>query len=155
MPASRRATETTPESDAVETLARALRKVIAGTVLTNAAIAAELGIGASEGQFLNLVDLYGPMSPSRLSELTGFSSGAVTGVIDRLERAGYVHRTRAETDRRKVTIALDEQKMRREIEPRYARQAQQMTTALAGLNDRQLETITDFLTRMAQASALH
>jgi DNA-binding MarR family transcriptional regulator len=45
-----------------------------------------------------------PLTPGRLGQYLGLSSGATTAVIDRMERAGHVHRTRDERDRRRVTL---------------------------------------------------
>jgi DNA-binding MarR family transcriptional regulator len=45
-----------------------------------------------------------PLTPGRLGHHLGLSSGATTAVIDRLERAGHVHRERDERDRRRVTL---------------------------------------------------
>ena len=44
------------------------------------------------------------MTAGRLAELTGLTTGAITGVVDRLEKAGFVRRERDESDRRKVFI---------------------------------------------------
>lgn len=46
------------------------------------------------------------MTAGRLAELTGLTTGAITGVIDRLEKAGFVRRERDEADRRKVFIMI-------------------------------------------------
>lgn len=54
-------------------------------------------------------DLAGePLTPGRLGEHLGLSSGATTAVIDRLERAEHVHRTRDDRDRRRVTLHFGE-----------------------------------------------
>lgn len=45
-----------------------------------------------------------PLTPGRLGHHLGLSSGATTAVVDRLERAGHVHRERDERDRRRVTL---------------------------------------------------
>ena len=45
-----------------------------------------------------------PLTPGRLGEELGLSSGATTAVIDRLERASHVHRVRDGRDRRRVTL---------------------------------------------------
>lgn len=45
-----------------------------------------------------------PLTPGRLGQHLGLSSGATTAVIDRMERAGHVHRIRDERDRRRVTL---------------------------------------------------
>jgi DNA-binding MarR family transcriptional regulator len=47
----------------------------------------------------------GRMTAGRLAELTGLTTGAITGVIDRMEKAGFVRRERDDSDRRKVFIA--------------------------------------------------
>ena len=45
-----------------------------------------------------------PLTPGRLGQQLGLSSGATTAVIDRMERAGHVRRIRDERDRRRVTL---------------------------------------------------
>ncbi len=64
---------------------------------------------------LNPVDLRcldwlteGPMSASRLAEATGLSAAATTAMIDRLERKGFVRRSKHETDRRRVIVEMTE-----------------------------------------------
>ncbi|MFT3926692.1 MAG: MarR family transcriptional regulator [Myxococcales bacterium] len=71
------------------------------------AIAARLGITLSDHRCLELVDRFsqeGPVTAGKLSELTGLTTGAITGVVDRLERAGYVRREKGAEDRRQVNI---------------------------------------------------
>ncbi|MFJ1760870.1 MarR family transcriptional regulator [Amycolatopsis sp. NPDC088138] len=48
----------------------------------------------------------GTLTAGRIARLTGLSTGAVTGVLDRLERAGFVRRARDRDDRRKVLVEL-------------------------------------------------
>jgi DNA-binding MarR family transcriptional regulator len=55
---------------------------------------------------MDFLNLEGRMTAGRLAELTGLTTGAITGVIDRLEKAGYVRRERDDSDRRKVFIAV-------------------------------------------------
>ena len=82
----------------------AIRQAIR-TVAFDEALAEHLGLNATDLRCLELV-IAGPgLTPSRLAELAGITSGAVTGVVDRLERAGYVTRTPDPADRRSVTIA--------------------------------------------------
>ncbi|WP_194542687.1 MarR family transcriptional regulator [Paenibacillus sp. JZ16] len=49
-------------------------------------------------------DIGSPLSPARLSERISLSSGATTALLNRLERAGHIYRTREATDRRMVTL---------------------------------------------------
>jgi hypothetical protein len=58
--------------------------------------------------------------PGRLAELTGLTTGAVTSVIDRLERAGFAQRVLDPSDRGKVIVKPDEAKVEQELLPRSA-----------------------------------
>ena len=82
----------------------AIRQAIR-TVAFDEALAEHLGLNATDLRCLELVIADPGLTPSRLAELAGITSGAVTGVVDRLERAGYVTRTPDPADRRSVTIA--------------------------------------------------
>jgi DNA-binding MarR family transcriptional regulator len=55
---------------------------------------------------LDLIQIGGPATPGQIRQRTGFSSGAVTGLIDRLERLGFVRRTADTADRRKVLVHI-------------------------------------------------
>ena len=69
----------------------AIRQAIR-TVAFDEALAEHLGLNPTDLRCLELVIADPGMTPSRLAELAGITSGAVTGVVDRLERAGYVTR---------------------------------------------------------------
>lgn len=135
---------------AVEAVARSLRQVIVNTVLFNARTADTIGLTPSDGQFLHLLELNGPLTPGRLSRLTGFSTGAVTGVVDRLERRGFVHRERDTADRRKVLVVLDQGKSETELAPLYTEQGRHFATVLADYSSAELALINGFLDRIAQ-----
>ncbi|MBV9843819.1 MAG: MarR family transcriptional regulator [Kutzneria sp.] len=77
------------------------------TVMFHARIAEKLGLSATDLKCLDLAFRGGgPLTAGRIAELSGLSTGAVTGVIDRLERAGYVRRVRDPHDRRKVLVEI-------------------------------------------------
>lgn len=64
-----------------------------------------LGLNPADLRCLDwLVD--GPKSTGLLSDATGLSSAATTAMIDRLERKGFVHRVRSESDRRQVLVEM-------------------------------------------------
>jgi DNA-binding MarR family transcriptional regulator len=62
------------------------------------------GISSADMDCIDFVNVEGRMTAGRLAELTGLTTGAITGVVDRLEKAGFVRRERDESDRRKVFI---------------------------------------------------
>jgi DNA-binding MarR family transcriptional regulator len=126
----------------------AVRRQIAAVILFDQWVAQQFGMSASDTQFMHLLNLYGSLSAGRLAELSGLSTGTVTGVIDRLERLGYVYRERDPDDRRKVIVTVDEERLGRDFGPAYAPQAEHLAKVLDHYHADQLDLIEDFLTRV-------
>src|SRR3569623_2225033 len=63
-----------------------------------------LGLYYTDGRCLDIIDQHGRLSAGQLANFSGLTTGAVTAVIDRLEKAGYVHRERDPLDRRKIWV---------------------------------------------------
>jgi DNA-binding MarR family transcriptional regulator len=74
--------------------------------MLNHAVAERLGLDPTAWECLTLLFEHGPVTAGRLAELTGLTTGAVTGLVDRLESAGYVRRERDPNDRRRVIVTL-------------------------------------------------
>jgi DNA-binding MarR family transcriptional regulator len=68
------------------------------------AVADRLGMGATDFSCLTVLLVEGPAPAGRLAQRTGLTTGAITGLIDRLERAGWVRRVADPTDRRRVIV---------------------------------------------------
>lgn len=66
--------------------------------------AEQLGVNETDLHCLNIVENGGRVTAGELAGTAGLTTGAVTGVIDRLERAGYVRRVADPTDRRRVKV---------------------------------------------------
>lgn len=73
-------------------------------VMFHEALGALSGLSAADHKALGIVRRDGPMSARELADRTGLTAGAVTGLVDRLEQAGQVRRTRHATDRRRLVI---------------------------------------------------
>ena len=123
-----------------------MRTISAHSVLFSQAVADRLAMNSTDMECLDLLLLNGPVPAGRLAELTGLTTGAITGVVDRLERAGYVRRERDPNDRRRVIV--------RPIAERIAAAAaiyEPMTRATDALfatySDQELALILDFATR--------
>ncbi|HEX3437314.1 MAG TPA: MarR family transcriptional regulator [Pseudacidobacterium sp.] len=80
------------------------RELSDAIIFFHEAVAAHLGMTAAEWKCLGLLREHGALPASRLAELSGFTSGAITGIVDRLERAGYALRAPHPTDRRSVIV---------------------------------------------------
>ena len=119
-------------------------QMIAQVVLFNHAANASMGLGASDSQFLTLLQMRGSMTPGQLAAATGLTSGTVTGVIDRLEKAKLVRRERDGSDRRKVLVVPMRDAVER-LAPVYAGQGAMLQRVLGRRTPDELEVITSFL----------
>jgi DNA-binding MarR family transcriptional regulator len=91
--------------DLLDAISMRMREITGLSVLYSQAMASKLGISSNDLECLDLVST-GPsdVTAGALAAATGLTTGAVTGVIDRLEGAGFVKRRRNSADRRKVTV---------------------------------------------------
>jgi DNA-binding MarR family transcriptional regulator len=89
----------------MQELENALRRGSAQGTIFGQTVANTVGISGSDLECLDFLNLEGRVTAGRLAEVTGLTTGAITGVVDRLEKAGLVRRERDPNDRRKVFIA--------------------------------------------------
>src|SRR6516162_1274770 len=68
------------------------------------AAADQYGLNRTDMRALDIVGRAGPLAPTALARLLGFTTGGVTTVLDRLERAGYVRRRADAADRRRLVV---------------------------------------------------
>jgi DNA-binding MarR family transcriptional regulator len=96
-----------PKSRAVlmQELEHAMRRSSGQGAIYSQTVADVAGISSSDMECLDFLNLEGRVTAGRLAEVTGLTTGAITGVVDRLEKAGLVRRERDSEDRRKVFIA--------------------------------------------------
>jgi DNA-binding MarR family transcriptional regulator len=111
------------------------------------AVAERLGLGPSDHKCLDLVRERGPVTAAELAAFTGLTSGAVTGVVARLLRCGFVAREPDPHDGRKQILSMTELAHRR-IGEVFADIAGDTPDALlAGFDVDQLAAIAEFLRR--------
>jgi DNA-binding MarR family transcriptional regulator len=132
-------------------LNEAARRHSTATVLFHAALAERLGLGGTDHKTADLIARHGPMTAGDIAELTGLTTGAVTGVLDRLERAGFVRRERDPDDRRRVVVRLvpDSAIMRRAA-ALFQSLGRSCAVAFADYDDQALALLLDFLRRAEQ-----
>ncbi|MCU4184304.1 MarR family transcriptional regulator [Acidiferrimicrobium sp. IK] len=110
-----------------EALGSALARLgLEGTLLLHA-LAERMGMAATDLSCLLLLVLEGPATAGRLATRSGLTSGAITGVVDRLARVGLVERRSDPDDRRRVVISL--------VEPRWPQVRQAMTPLSGAVSD--------------------
>lgn len=128
-------------------LGQSVLRFIAAVVLHNQAVAARVGLGASDAQVLSLLTVNGPMTPGEIAKLTGLTTGSVTSLLDRLEIGAYINRERDTRDRRKVVVAAAPEGQQR-LAPHFEQYGLHMGAVLDQLTGEQLETINAFFTAM-------
>jgi len=99
---------------------------------------------------LNLLSRQGPMTPGVLARHAGLHPATMTGVLDRLEKAGWITRERDPDDRRTVLITPQRDRGA-ELLAHYQGMNQQMDEICASYTPDQLALITEFLRRTASA----
>lgn len=87
-------------------LDRAIRETSAQSALFSSAIAQRLGITINDIECLDIINLNGPMTAGKLAETTGLTTGAITGIVDRLSTVGLVMREPDPADRRRVIVRV-------------------------------------------------
>ncbi|HEX3081850.1 MAG TPA: MarR family transcriptional regulator [Candidatus Saccharimonadia bacterium] len=116
------------------------------TVLFTHAIAQHIGLSASEFEFCDVLQSQGPTSAGQLAKLCGLSTGGVTGLVDRLEKAGLVRRVADPADRRRVVIEpLDRSDLSATVRKLYEPVAQAFDQLVAGYSDAELAIILGFI----------
>ncbi|HWO60060.1 MAG TPA: MarR family transcriptional regulator [Umezawaea sp.] len=100
---------------------------------------------------LDLLSQQGPLSPTALSRLAGLHPATTTGVLDRLERGGWIARDRDPGDRRAVVVRVLPDR-HAEVFEHYRGANKRMDDLLADYDAGQLEVIADFLTRATAVS---
>jgi DNA-binding MarR family transcriptional regulator len=107
-------------------------------------VAARLGINRTDLRALDILDQRGPTSAGELAEAMHLSSGAITTLVDRLERAGFAERRRDDTDRRRVLVEVGS-RMGNEIEGLYAPLFHGTATLLEAHSDEELLAMIEFM----------
>jgi DNA-binding MarR family transcriptional regulator len=123
-------------------------------VLFHHAIAERLGLGPTDHKCLDLLRDRGPMSGSALAAITGLTSGAITGVVGRLERAGYLRRELDPHDGRKHVLIAKAERMHA-LHDIFAPVHADATTLLEGFDTHQLTAIADFLAGSSDLALRH
>jgi DNA-binding MarR family transcriptional regulator len=129
---------------------QSLRDLRVQLALLNHRVGAQLDLKQVDLDCFDLISRHGPLSPSALARRAGLHPATITGILDRLERAGWVARGRDTSDRRAVAVrALPDRTA--EMFRLYSGMTTSMDQLLAGYSDAELELIADFLGRTTDA----
>jgi len=133
------------------------REMSTETIMFHQAVADVLGLYITDHKCLDLIYRFGAMPAGRLAELTGLTTGGVTGIIDRLEEAGYVRRTNDPNDRRRTIVEPTGNKtLKRKIEVIFMHLHERMKKLLSSYPDSELTFLlnatTEFIEQIHEES---
>ena len=140
--------------EAVRDLKLNLRHFVVELLVSSYEATEDVGVNPTDLGSLCLLLLHGPTPAGRLAKLTGLTTGAVTGVIDRLERSGFVRRELDPADRRKVIVVPDAGRVDRDLFPHFP--SLRRAAAQQFYDDytiAELERISEFLSRLVPPAA--
>lgn len=126
-----------------------IRRMSLETMLLSALVAERIGINPTDLSWLALIEPGKDVTAGELAELSGLTTGAVTGLIDRLEKAGFVERQRDPVDRRKVYVRPNPANSER-IEPHFARATEEVRELWGRYSEAELMLLKDFFSRSHQ-----
>jgi DNA-binding MarR family transcriptional regulator len=128
----------------------ALRELTIQLAMLNRQVGAHLELRDVDLDCLNLLDRRGPLSPKELALQVGVHPATLTGILDRLERDGWVARDRDPADRRGVLVRSLRDRSA-ELLRLYSGMNSSLTEICNRYDDAQLEGLVDFLSRAATA----
>jgi DNA-binding MarR family transcriptional regulator len=127
------------------------RELSTAVILFHEAIASRLGMSAAEWRCLGLLSQHGPATAGWLAERSGFTTGAITGIVDRLEKGGYVRREPNPKDRRSVIIRpLHKEGLQEVVTPIFASLGRAMAELSSRYSAKELAAIRDYFERTIQ-----
>jgi len=116
------------------------------SILMHEAIARRAGLTGTDHKYLGFILQKGEMTAGELSNATGLTTGAVTGLIDRLEKKKLVKRQFDKNDRRKVIIVPNQQNTTKLLSPLFKELQDKTLKLLSSLSENEIEVIEKYFT---------
>ena len=135
--------------------ATAMRRTGALMQLMGQAAADQIGINATDLNCLNILSFSGHMTAGELARATGLTTASITGVIDRLEEAGFVSRERDRHDRRRVVVTITLDRAMRDVATLFLPMMRAWREMAARYSDDELGFIIDYYARVEQVLREH
>jgi len=133
----------------------AIRRTGSLMQLMGMAAADRIGINATDLNCLNILSFSGRMTAGELARATGLTTASITGVVDRLEEAGFVTRERDPHDRRRVVVQVVLERAIRDVASVFLPMIQDWQKVAAHYSDDELRLIVDFYGRMEEVFRKH
>lgn len=111
------------------------------------AVARKVGLSGTDHKYLGFLLVKGSMTAGELAAITGLTTGAVTGLVDRFEKKKLVKRQFDKADRRKVIIVPDNKNIMALLEPLFKEFGAQSEQLIASFSGKEIKVIETYLLR--------
>lgn len=133
------------DKKSIETINALGRQFSDTTLLMHEIIAAKAGLSGADHKYLGILMQNGAMTAGQLSNLTGLTTGAITGVIDRLEKKKLVKRESDKEDRRKIMIVPNYENAMKLLGGIFGELQERMVKMMASFTEKEAEIIEKYL----------
>jgi len=115
------------------------------TIAMHEAIARKAGLSGTEHKYLGVLIKNGAMTAGELAQRTGLTTGAVTGLVDRLENKGLVKRAFEKADRRKIMIVPQQDVISALLDPLFSNLRDKMAQLISTLSEQEKQIIEKYI----------
>lgn len=129
------------------------RKISTQTVFLHQAIAQSVGLNATDTKCIDIILSYphGSVTAGGLSGMTGLTTGAITHILDRLEKKQFIKRVRDTRDRRKIFIRVRPESLE-PLAPKYEEIGKAYMSLAEQYGDKELQLICDYMEKASEVS---
>lgn len=127
--------------DTISHFREASRAYSDASIFMHEAIARKAGLSSTDHKYLGLILQYESITAGEISKLTGLTTGAVTGLIDRLEKKDLLKRQFIQEDRRKVIIIPNVENSMKLLSPIFDELQKKTLNLISTFSKKEIETI--------------
>ena len=135
------------ENDLTKQVRKLSQQYAFTSIQMHEAIGRKAGLSGTDHKYLGFLIEKGQMTAGELSNLTGLTTGAVTGLIDRFEKKKLVKRQFADDDRRKVIIKPNTENIMTLFVPLYKEFRNKSERLLASFSNKEIKIIESYFLR--------
>ena len=138
------------KEELIEELSQSMQRSGTLTVLHTNAVANKIGISATEFESMDVISHNQPISAGHLANCCGLTTGAITGIVARLERAGLVRRVRDPEDRRRVLLEpVENEEKKKKVRELYRPMSQAFHEIAEECTPEELQLLVDIHNKMS------
>ncbi len=130
----------------IEKFRTASRQYSDASILMHEAIARKAGLSGTDHKYLGLILQHNELTAGDIARLTGLTTGAVTGLIDRLEKKELLKRQFTKDDRRKVIIIPNAENSMKLLQPIFSELQQKTADLLTSFSEKEIQSIERYFT---------